>query len=77
MGGEGEREREGGESHLFSFPVTTGIPSVYIVLSLIDKQEQYSAPKYRCTNEQKARKVTIIIIYPLPNHCVTKLPVCC
>ena len=36
----------------------TGIPSVYIVLSLIDKQlEQYTAHKYRCSNEQKAKKV--------------------
>ena len=47
---EGEREK------LHIFPAT-GIPSVYIVLSLIDKQDQYTAPKYRCTHEQKAKKV--------------------
>ena len=76
------RERERERERTFFFPlVTTGIPSVYIVLSLIDKQEQYTAPKYRCTNEQKARKVNKLRL-PLKNlklmgcgdnYCVIKL----
>ena len=53
---EGEKRERGKKSITFSLS-STGIPSVYIVLSLIDKQDQYTAPKYRCTNEQKAKKV--------------------
>ena len=41
--------------------ITAGIPSVYIMLSLIDKQDLYSASKYKCTNEQKAKKVSVIL----------------
>ena len=48
---------------ILSFSVAAGIPSVYIVLSLIDKQEHYTAPKYKCTNEQNARKVRILKFY--------------
>ena len=40
--------------------IAAGVPSVLIVLSLIDKQEHYSALKYKCTNEPKAKKVCVM-----------------
>ena len=38
--------------------VCAGIPTVYIILSLIDKPNSYNAPKYKCFDEKTAKKVS-------------------
>ena len=34
-----------------------GIPTIFIVLSLIGKERDYKAPKFKCSDEKRARKV--------------------
>jgi len=38
-------------------PLLPGIPTTYIILSLIGKERDYKAPKFKCSDDKTARKV--------------------
>lgn len=59
-------------------PSIPGIPTVYIVLNMFDKQSSYNAPKYRCSDEKVAMKIAQLInyaknLYEEEKHIVTSL----